>query len=289
MTALTLSDGAKISVNIEGEGRPIVFVHGWSTRGNAFRAQSEAFAKSHQVVTLDLRGHGQSLGFPTPPTIEGLGADLLEIFEQLNLQDAVCVGWSMGAMVLWEAIARDSFAKRLSGLVIVDMSPRITNDASWVLGLADGRGPQATIRAADAMRRDWPAMVHQFVPRIFAPTGVKRLGELIGAMVNDACALDPNIMAGLWESMAVQDFRKLIGKIETPTLVMHGVQSQLYSKATSAFIVASSRNAALSSFQRSGHAPHLEEPDEFNRRLKLFIDQIDKQSVLTKPHIAAAR
>ncbi len=290
MTVLTLSDGTQIDLRISGEGTPVVFIHGWAMHGGLFELQRHVFSRSQTVITFDLRGHGQTASSVGPaPTIERLGADLVEIFEQLELENAVCVGWSMGAMVAWEALTHETFAKHIGGLVVIDMSPRLTNDSSWRLGLADGRGAQSTIRAAEAMRRDWQTMVKEFVPRIFASGSAARHGAIMAEMLKDAATLSGETMAGLWESMAVQDYRRMIGRVKTPTLVMHGEKSQLYSKATSAFIACAAQNAELASFHDSGHAPHLEEPTKFNDRLKKFISSIERKPIENAPYIAAVQ
>ncbi|NOX83563.1 MAG: alpha/beta hydrolase [Alphaproteobacteria bacterium] len=288
MTTLTLSDGAKINLTISGEGRPVVFVHGWAMHGGMFEPQHDALSKNYQVISFDLRGHRHSASHDAAATVERLGADLVEIFEQLNLQEAVCVGWSMGAMVAWEAMTQEIFARRVSGLVIIDMSPRISNDASWQLGLSDGRRPLAALRAAQAMRQDWPAMVHQFVPRIFSPNRKTNHGVHIAEMIEEANALNAETMADLWESMAVQDFRKTIRLLNIPTLVIYGEQSQLYPEATSQFVASEIPNCEIASFPNSGHAPHLEEPDRFNERLITFIEKLSSKTISNTPFIVAA-
>lgn len=289
MTALTLSDGATIRATISGDGPPIVFVHGWAMNADLFAEQMRAFAPSFRTIAIDLRGHGGSKAVDQPPTIERLAADLIEIFEQLDLDRAICVAWSMGAMVAWEALTDPAFAARVRGLVVIDMSPRISNDGAWRLGLADGRRPESTIRSVDAMRRDWPAMVRRFVPRIFAPGAETRRAALIARIIEDAEALDKEMMAALWESMAVQDFRKTLRMLTVPTLVMHGAKSQLYGAATSEFIARETPNARRVEFARSGHAPHLEEPEAFNAELRRFIEELDSPAVGIAPPVAAAR
>jgi len=288
MTSVRLSDGATIEAAISGAGRPVVFVHGWAMHGGSFAAQARGLSGASKVIAYDLRGHGNSACKGSAPTVEELAGDLRALFDQLDLHDAVCVGWSMGAMVAWAAMADAAFAARVSGLAIIDMSPRISNDSTWRLGLSDGRRPLATIKAAEAMREDWPAMVRRFVPRIFAAENEQRLAPLIARMIEEASRLDADVMASLWESMAVQDFRAVIRHISVPMLVMHGEKSRLYPAATSEHIARQAQNAELSRFRTCGHAPHLEEPDEFNRRLGRFIKALPSAALSHAPSIATA-
>ena len=57
---------------------------------------------------------------------------------------------------------------------------------------------------------------------------------------------------------------------DLPTLIIHGAKSQLYAAATSLYLEARLPDDRRISFERSGHAPHLEEPDRFNRVIAEF-------------------
>ncbi len=49
-----------LSVEDEGTGQVVVFIHGWTCSGRFFQRQLPYFARSHRVVIPDLRGHGRS-------------------------------------------------------------------------------------------------------------------------------------------------------------------------------------------------------------------------------------
>ena len=54
-------DGINLVYEERGSGSPaFVFVHGWTCDRSFFAPQADYFAKKHRVVSLDLRGHGQS-------------------------------------------------------------------------------------------------------------------------------------------------------------------------------------------------------------------------------------
>ena len=53
--------GTKLAYEEKGSGTPaFVFVHGWTCDRSFFAAQAEHFAQRHRVVSIDLRGHGES-------------------------------------------------------------------------------------------------------------------------------------------------------------------------------------------------------------------------------------
>jgi pimeloyl-ACP methyl ester carboxylesterase len=59
--ATTVRQGTKLAFEDRGAGKPaFVFVHGWTCDRSFFAPQAEHFAQRHRVVSVDLRGHGES-------------------------------------------------------------------------------------------------------------------------------------------------------------------------------------------------------------------------------------
>ena len=59
MQFFTTSDGARIAYRDEGEGTPLVLLHGLMAHGGFFREQDE-LAGPFRLIRVDLRGHGAS-------------------------------------------------------------------------------------------------------------------------------------------------------------------------------------------------------------------------------------
>ena len=54
-------NGIRLAYDDRGAGEPaFVFVHGWTCDRSFFAPQAEHFARRHRVVSVDLRGHGES-------------------------------------------------------------------------------------------------------------------------------------------------------------------------------------------------------------------------------------
>ena len=99
---------------------PIVFVHGFACAQADWDAQVAHFSPRHQIVTVDLRGHGASAGTPDGCSIERYGADVAEVMHALDLRSAVVVGHSMGCRVVLEAALQAP--SRVGAVVFVDGS-----------------------------------------------------------------------------------------------------------------------------------------------------------------------
>jgi pimeloyl-ACP methyl ester carboxylesterase len=253
------SDGARIAYSDEGDGRPLVLLHGLMAHGGFF-ARQRALADDFRVVTVDLRGHGRTLAGTESPTIAVLAEDVAGLARHLELEQAIGVGWSLGAAVLWRVLTGQA-SPRFAGAVVVDMTPRVLNDDGWDLGLS-----RETCEArSQAIRNDFPAFASAAGQAIFASPGPEadRAAEAFAA--NDPAAID-----ALWQSLVEEDFRPLLPAIRQPTLVVHGTQSHLYGADTAGHLVAALPNARAIAFDRSGHAPHLEQSELFNAAIREF-------------------
>ena len=137
-------DGVRLAVQDDGEGQPVVLLHGLTATRRYVVMGSKALERSgHRVVAYDARGHGQSSPALSRDgyTYRDLGLDLEAVLDQLSLERVVLAGASMGAhTLLWLALNAPS---RVGGLVVITPAyePRRVLDARslerWD-ALADG-------------------------------------------------------------------------------------------------------------------------------------------------------
>ena len=262
-------NGEKIAYFDIGDGPILVCIHGWAMNAEQFKGLvNEQF----RVIAIDLAGHGQSLKAKGPYSIERAADDLFAILEQLNLTDIYGLGWSMGAHIWWEMIAKYG-ESHLAGLIVEDMSPKVYNDSNWKLGTLNGR----TIAGIDAMladmQTDWTTFTYRFIPRIFANQRGDYWAELAEKLVRVSLKNQTSIVCQYWQSMSKKDYRKLLPTIKTNTLVAHGELSQLYGPEVAEYLCQQIPNSKAVNFPDSGHAPHLEEPIHFIQVLINFMSE----------------
>lgn len=260
----TASDGESIAYAASGSGRPIVLLHGLMAHGGFFEPQ-RPLASDFQLVAIDLRGHGSSRGDGIRPDMDRIAADVTELVEHLDLRDAIGVGWSLGASVLWQVLAGPA-SDRFAGAVVVDMTPRVLNEGDWQLGLS----PELCEARSAAIRDDYANFAVAAGLNIFAQPieeARRAAADWAGAQFakNDAAT-----MSAVWESLVAKDYRRLLPRIEQPTLIIHGGKSQLYGAATAQHLASALPHACILTFERSGHAPHIEQPELFNAAIRDF-------------------
>jgi len=102
-------DDVKIHYFVEGQGEPVVLIHGLHSSAAMNWMINGVFAdlaKDHQVIALDLPGHGQS---DKPPDEQAYGtqivADVVALLDHLDINRAHIVGYSLGGMVAVKLLA----------------------------------------------------------------------------------------------------------------------------------------------------------------------------------------
>jgi pimeloyl-ACP methyl ester carboxylesterase len=102
----------------ESDLPPILFVHGWGMDHTSFAAQEEYFRSTYRVISVDLRGHGQSDVPQQDYTMPDFADDLVWLSRQLSLVKPIVVGHSMGGNVSLELAAR--YPELPAAIVMID-------------------------------------------------------------------------------------------------------------------------------------------------------------------------
>jgi pimeloyl-ACP methyl ester carboxylesterase len=239
-------------------------LHGLMAHRGFFAQQGE-LGTDFRIITIDLRGHGESRGGSQPATVRRMAADVEELLVALDVERAIGIGWSLGASVLWHVLT-GAAADRFSGAVVIDMTPRVLNDEGWSLGLSQ----EHCSARADAIRDDFESFAQSAGAAIFTqPEGEDR--DALRAWAGGEFARnDSKEIGAAWASLVAEDFRPLLPLIRQPTLIVHGANSHLYGADTADHLEAALPNARAIVFDRSGHSPHIEQPELFNRTLRDF-------------------
>jgi pimeloyl-ACP methyl ester carboxylesterase len=230
-----------------------------------FFDRQRALAADFRLISIDLRGHGDSRADNTSLEVETLAQDVTELVEQLDLKAAIGVGWSLGASILWRLLSGDA-SDRFAGAVIVDMTPKVLNENGWSLGLS----PELCEARRQAMAEDFGGFAAAAGSAIFAQPVAREHQPLADWAGVEFARNDPHAIAAIWSSLVQEDLRDALPRVTQPTLVVHGAHSQLYGTATAEHLVGALPDARAVTFPRSGHAPHLEEPERFNALIHQF-------------------
>ena len=88
-----------INYVVKGKGNTIVLLHGFLETLEMWNDLIPEFSKIHQVVSIDLLGHGQTGCLGYVHTMEDMAEAVFAVLEHLNIERAHFVGHSMGGYV----------------------------------------------------------------------------------------------------------------------------------------------------------------------------------------------
>ena len=149
MPTFRTTDDVTLAYTDEGEGRPVVLVHGFTAPASSWALTVDALlAAGYRAIAFDRRAHGESETPAHGQRMARHGRDLGELLAHLDLDDAVVVGASMGGNTFWAYV--DQFGPaRLRAAVIVDQTPKMLNADGWdarLLRLRARRTPEPSSR-----------------------------------------------------------------------------------------------------------------------------------------------
>lgn len=260
-------DKAKIYYEVKGEGKPIVFIHGFTEDHNSFRIQQRVLSKKYKIITYDLRGHGISDRVNYGLNLERFTLDLRELIDYLELEDVVLVGWSMGVSIIFEYINIFGLEK-ISKICIIDKSPKVINDNNWNLGLYHGRyTKEDALKDLELIKNNWVVFADKFVNTMAPYFNEKQYKIAMEKMKSNS----PHVMYSIWESMIEKDYRTILDRITVPTLILFGEKSTLYSVEVGEYLNQKIISSKLEIFEDCTHLLVLENPIRLNRVLEEFI------------------
>ncbi len=264
----------------EGQGRPIVLIHGGGS-DNAAISWYRLFAPlsaHHDVIAPDLPGFGGSIDVDPVGGPEAMADLVAEILDRQDMARAVVVGVSMGGDVALNLELRHP--EKLRGLVLIapgGLTPRIgspvTHYSAWLT----------------AQMPDWMLIPLARLANRFVKTTIR-------AMVKDPATLPPLVIEefarearhpkggigyGRYNQATIgrhgmnNDLSGRVHEITVPTLFFHGADDLLVSPENSRRAAAAMPNSKIVTVPNCGHWAQLEAHDLFLREAQAFLDNVD--------------
>lgn len=211
----------------QGEGQPVVLIHGFPLNGKSWARQADALLDAgFRVIAYDRRGFGASSKAGSGYDYDTFAADLHALIEDLDLQDAILVGFSMGTGEIARYLARYGAGRIAKAAFLGSLEPYLlkTDDNP------EGAGPQSFFdETSAAVKKDRFAFLTGFYKDFY------NLDENLGSRISQE-AVDASVqVANLAGNVAIAaapltwptDFRSDIPSITVPTLIVHGTADNI--------------------------------------------------------------
>ncbi len=273
---LDLPDGVHVHYRDEGPATApvIVLVHGFADSTATWDAWIASLKGRYRVISLDLPGHGLTRAPRTWPAGTGQYADLVDrvVVDRLGVRRFALAGNSMGGAVAWTYAL--SHPDRLTALVLVDA-------AGWPEAPRKPGGRSDGALAFQMLRTPWGRWLLSHIDlRPVIAQGLRKAfhdpSKVTDAMINRFSDLShapdhPAIILGMQGHPGIRATPEAMGRIHTPTLVMHGVDDRLIPVEAGQRFAATIPGAEPILYPDSGHTPQMEIPDRSVADLIAFL------------------
>lgn len=200
--------GESLFVQDLGQGRPVVFVHGWSMSSAFWEYQTEALVRRGlRCIAYDQRGCGRSSPAATGYDFDTLADDLEAVLRSRDLHHVVLVGHSMGTGEIARYLSRHGTG-RIARVALVSCTTPAP-DGSAGVDLVE-----------QAMRADRPRFVRELAEPFFAPASPSK--ELVDWGVGIVLQASLTACIGYNRCNMTSDLTSDMAAFTVPTLVVHG-------------------------------------------------------------------
>ncbi len=256
-------NGVCIEYSVEGDTGPwLVMSHSLGCTQAMWALQMPALAGRFRVLRYDTRGHGRSEGPAGAYTLEQLADDAASLMDHVGIERATWVGFSMGGMIGQVFALRH--AARLQALVLADTTSEhhATPQAIW-----DER-----IRLAHA--QGMAPLVQPAIGRWFTPAFREAQVDVVARTAAEIAGTSVNGWAGCCAAISQVHTTPHLHGITCPALVMVGEHDIGTPLASALTLQRHLPHAVLVVIADAAHMTCIEQPAQFNRALRMFLDAL---------------
>jgi pimeloyl-ACP methyl ester carboxylesterase len=254
----------------KGTGLPVVFLHAFPLNRTMWAAQQEALSSHHRVVTIDLRGHGESDAPLWHYTLDQAADDVRGLLDHLTIPQAVFVGLSMGGYILFAFYRK--YAERVKGLILADTRAQADTP----------EGKTGRFQMAQTAYKQGPAAIADLmIPKLLSPATIQAKSALVQRVRS---MIEGNQISGIvGDLMAMADRPDsipLLQHITCPTQIIVG-ELDLGTPPSDAQLMADRiPGSRLAIIPNAAHLSNLEQQEGFNQIVGSFVSHLTKSTTI---------
>jgi pimeloyl-ACP methyl ester carboxylesterase len=259
--------GTSLATVDQGDGSPLLLVHGFPLDHTMWNAQIEEFSGRWRVIAPDLRGFGQSGGAHEVVTMEEFAADLAALLDALDVTEPVVFcGLSMGGYIAWQFWRNFSF--RLGALVLCDT--RAVADTA--------EAAKVRRETAERVVREGTAwLATSMIEKLLSEATIRDRPEIVDAIRQTIGSANPQGVAAASRGMAQRvDATAWLASIDVPALVAVGQHDAISTVDEMRGIAGTIPRAQFAVIPDAGHVSPMENPRALNAAVSGFLEGLSQ-------------
>jgi pimeloyl-ACP methyl ester carboxylesterase len=260
-------NGITLAYSDRGTGLPLVFLHAFPLNRTMWAPQEQGLASEFRVITVDLRGHGESDAPLWHYSLDQAAEDVRALLDYLAIRQAVFVGLSMGGYLLFAFYRK--YAGLVQGLILADTRAQADSPEG-----KDGRFQMAQT----AYRQGPGAIADLMIPKLLSPATIRTKPDLVQTVRTMIEGNQVSGIAGDLMAMAERpDSVPLLNRIACPTQIIVGELDQATPPSEARLMADQIPGARLAAIPGAAHLSNLEQPDLFNQIVSAFASDLAKE------------
>lgn len=269
-------EGGRLYYDVRGEGRPLLLIHGAWASHKWWRWQAPELSRYYQVLSLDVRGHGQSSPLQRAYSVDGFTRDLEIFLQKVGIEEAALVGWSMGGMISMQYCL--NHPSKVKALVLIAtrghrnpyfklkvLFQLLQARLSLMMNFTSPRKYDRTAHRFPDENRD---RLKREVSNMLSPTAPKQVFDWVMAeLTNNPRENYLEVARSIWNWEAGDE----LTRINVPTLIMAGEKDSWIPSLFSNRLHSTIPNSRLVIVENAGHYLSLERPEVVNAEIIKFL------------------
>ncbi len=249
------NQGARLYYEENGQGKPLIFLHGATWDIRQWKTQIDFFSKEYRVITLDARGHGKSSLPPGKVSPNVFWQDVIAMMDYLDVPSAVICGLSMGGHVAIQAAI--NAPERTEGLILIGTPCTNQFNAFERIVLPTNRFSQRL------MPMSWIAWCASLPLGGANLEAKKYIREVVGNLNHDE-------YNRVWKAVTSMESRDGLKNIACPTLILIGDHDWM-TRRQQQYIHEHIQGSRLITIENAHHGTVFDNPVQVNREIEIFV------------------
>ena len=251
-----------LSYSEKGSGQPLVLLHAFPLNRHMWDRQLEDWSNRYRVIAPDFRGFGESDLGEDESRMESFADDVKDLLDSLKVAGkSILLGLSMGGYVAFEFCRK--YPERLMAMIMIATQPIADSEESR----------KSRYELAEMVRtRGTEVLSEQMTPRLLGKTTREIRPDVVETVRR---LIIKNSSRGVSKACyglaSRRDSTPILETIRVPVLIVAGAEDPIIPASQLEALKAGIRQSQLVVIPQSGHLVNLEQPQELDRLVQVFL------------------